>query len=367
MSLSASPRRRKPALTEEQKCMYSQEKVINFRFISKIVARHAPETLGADHIAPLELQEYLSEIGQFAELAYNVISVATVFAHLRILLEPGLPFEGYNAILTARLVSSFTGTTARLPGFVAYRANTRQLILAISGTNVDSAVQALYDVHALRHRHPSKRGKVHTGFWRLYKGIRDPALAALREGLKQFEGEIAEVVVTGHSMGAAVSQLFVLDVLRGLLPLGDIPLRVVGFGGPRVGTEGLRYGEDAFSEYAVKRHNDGGFSSSVPALPPKAFGYRHFVERPYYHEHGRLYRVPADLKEYSLFHCDAAPSSSLSSTSSLFSPSASSTDSEPTPLHPRGGHNYYNGRDMEKVARMIRWYWVKVEKHRLKR
>ncbi|KAJ7051146.1 Alpha/Beta hydrolase protein [Mycena amicta] len=341
MSLSASPRRRKPALTEEQKCMYSQEKVINFRFISKIVARHAPETLGADHIAPLELQEYLSEIGQFAELAYNVIS------------QPGLPFEGYNAILTARLVSSFTGTTARLPGFVAYRANTRQLILAISGTNVDSAVQALYD-----------RGKVHTGFWRLYKGIRDPALAALREGLKQFEGEIAEVVVTGHSMGAAVSQLFVLDVLRGLLPLGDIPLRVVGFGGPRVGTEGLvrfwhelvderrkRYGEDAFSEYAVKRHNDG-----VPALPPKAFGYRHFVERPYYHEHGRLYRVPADLKEYSLFHCDAAPSSSLSSTSSLFSPSASSTDSEPTPLHPRGGHNYYNGRDMEKVARMIRWF-----------
>ncbi|KAF7306290.1 Triacylglycerol lipase [Mycena indigotica] len=231
-------------LTEEQKLMYSNEKVTNFRLISR----------------------------QFAELAYNVIPVATAFQNLPVLVEPGLPLEGYRALLPARLLNSFVGTTAHLPGFVAYREDTGQLIVAISGTNVDSALQALYNIHALRHPHPSKRGKIHSGFWKLYKGIRTPCLAGLRDALTELNGRISEVVITGHSMGSAISQLLVLDILHdeSLLPLGNAPLHFVGFGGPRVGTEGLvnfwselvgkrqkQHGNKSFAEFAVKMHNDG--------------------------------------------------------------------------------------------------------------
>ncbi|KAF7319814.1 Triacylglycerol lipase [Mycena kentingensis (nom. inval.)] len=363
-SFSRKSRPPKPVLTEEQRLMYAQEKVINFRLVSRLVATHAPSTLGAKNLVSTELQDYLAEIGQFTELSYNLIPIETVFKHLPLLLEPGFPLEGFDALPHARVLRSFVGRTAHLPGFVAYRSNTRQIVVAISGTNVDSRQQALHDVWTLHHRHPSKRGKVHVGFWKLYKGIRELTVDALRDALQEYGGEVAEVVVAGHSMGAAMAQLLLLDLLRDetLAPIGATPLRFVGFGGPRVGSKGLvrfwrelveerraRYGDDAFVEYAVKMHNDG-----VPALPPLAFGYRHFVESPYYAEHGKLYRVPPELGEYSLFHIEGPPSQ-LSSTSSLLASSdSSSSSSQDPPLHPRGGHNYYNGRDMEKVARHIR-------------
>ncbi|KAF7310350.1 Triacylglycerol lipase [Mycena chlorophos] len=304
--------RKRVVLTPEQRAMYRDEKVTNFRLVSSLVASYAPDTLGPDHVASAETQQYLSEIGAYAELAYSLLPIETVFKHLHVLLEPEFPLEGYPAegLLNTSVVCSFVGRTADLPGFVAYRSDCRQLVVAISGTNVDSAVQALYDIRTLPHRHPSGRGKVHTGFWRLYKGIRDAALKGLKQGLRDFD--VAEVVLCGHSMGSAVSQLLVLDLLRDDSLIGSVPMRFVGFGGPRVGTKGLvnlwrelvakrrrRHGEHSFEEYAVKMHRDG-----VPVLPPKAFGYRHCVERPYYSRHGRLYHVPAHLGEYALFHVD---------------------------------------------------------------
>jgi len=68
------------------------------------------------------------------------------------------------------------------------------------------------------------------------------------------------------------------------------------------------------------------------------FGYRHFTPTPLYFVRGRLYHVPATESEYARF---------------LVSPD--SEDHEQIPEHPRGGHNYYNGRDLEKFARRMGW------------
>ena len=40
----------------------------------------------------------------------------------------------------------------------------------------------------------------------------------------------------------------------------------------------------------------------VPSLPPKLWGFRHFVQHPLYLEQGRLYHVPNSEAEFSLFH-----------------------------------------------------------------
>ncbi|KAJ7269627.1 Alpha/Beta hydrolase protein [Mycena rebaudengoi] len=331
-------------LTEEQRLMYSSEKLMNFRWISKIMATYSPYTLSSADFASMEVQEYLADIGQFAEVAYSTIPTQFIFDNLGTLMEPGFPLEGYDAFRNTTLVSSFVGKVAQLPGYVAFRHETKQLVVAFCGTT--SAMQAFYDVRALQHRHPSHRGNVHSGFWKLYKGIKAFALSGIRKGLD--EHDVSELVITGHSMGATVSQLLLLDILRDpdLISTGSLPLRLVVFGAPRVGTKDLRdywqmllnkhreqHGESSLSEYSVKTYNDG-----VPSLPPRAFGYRHFAQTPLYFVHGRLYHVPPASREYALFHVtpdlegDAAP-----------------------PEHPRGGHNYYNGRDMEKFARRIGW------------
>lgn len=50
-------------LTEEQRLMYSSEKLMNFRWISKIMATYSPYTLSSADFASMEVQEYLADIG----------------------------------------------------------------------------------------------------------------------------------------------------------------------------------------------------------------------------------------------------------------------------------------------------------------
>ncbi|KAJ6478744.1 Alpha/Beta hydrolase protein [Mycena vitilis] len=336
--------KRKYVLTKEQRHMYSSETLINFRWISKILATYAPHTLSATDFAPAEVKDYLSEIGQFAEATYSTLPTQFIFENLTTLLEPGFPLEGYDSLRDAELVSSFIGKTAHLPGYVSYRPQSKQLVIAFSGTT--TLTQAIYDVRALHHRHQSRRGQVHSGFWKLYKGIKSFALEGIRKGLA--DHDIGEIVITGHSMGATVSQLLLMDILRdeNLIFIGPTPLKLVVFGAPRSGNVELveywkelvdhrraKYGEASISEYSVKTYNDG-----VPSMPPLAFGYRHFAQSPFYFIHGRLYQVPPPSREYALFHL----------TPDL-------EDEKNVPDYPRGGHNYYNGRDMEKFARRIMW------------
>jgi hypothetical protein len=80
------------------------------------------------------------------------------------------------------------------------------------------------------------------------------------------------------------------------------------------------------------------FLKGVPSLPPASLGYQHFTERPLYFYHGLLFHVPATENEHGLF--DVAEDA---------------LDTTRTWEHPRGGHNYYNGRDMEGTARRMQW------------
>ncbi|KAF8162461.1 Alpha/Beta hydrolase protein [Mycena galopus ATCC 62051] len=249
----ARPPPRKYVLTKEQRHMYK--------------TTYADYTLSSKDLAPMEVKDYLSEID--------------------------FPLEGYESVRDAKLVSAFVGKTAKLPGYVAYRPQTKQLVAAFCGTT--TLTQAVYDVRALHHRHPSRRAKFIPG---------------IRKGLT--EHDVAELVITGHSMGGTVSQLLLMDILRDedLVPVGPIPLKLVVFGAPRSGNEDLvkywcelldgrrtKYGEGSMSEYSVKAYNDG-----VPALPPSALGYRHYAQSPFYFVHGRLYQVPSDSREYTLFY-----------------------------------------------------------------
>ncbi|KAJ7634587.1 Alpha/Beta hydrolase protein [Roridomyces roridus] len=338
----------KYVLSEEQKRMYASEKLMNFRWIAKVMATYSPYTLSPADFAPAEVQQYISSIGQFAEVAYSVMPVEFLFENLTTMLEPTFPLEGYESFRDAIFVAAFVGRVADVPGYITYRSQAKQLIVAFTGTA--SAMQAFYDIRALKHSHPSRRGKVHSGFWKLYKGIKAFALEGIRKGLAQHD--VQELVITGHSMGGAVSQLLLLDILRdeNLVPVGSLPIKLVVFGAPRSGTKGLvkywgelvdkrreKCGEDSIIEYSVKTYNDG-----VPALPPRYFGYRHYVQTPFYFLHGNLYRIPPSESEYTSFHVSSDESKDPEKLVSL-------------PIHPRGGHNYYNGRDMEKLLRRANW------------
>lgn len=63
-------------------------------------------------------------------------------------------------------------------------------------------------------------------------------------------------------------------------------------------------------------------------------GYRHLSRTPIYFRDGRFYHVPDGEGEAGSFNVDPVQS---------------------TAAHPSGGHNYYNGRDMERTLRRLQW------------
>ncbi|KAF9482285.1 alpha/beta-hydrolase [Pholiota conissans] len=331
-------------LTEEQRRMYASEKLFNFRWISKVVATRSPYTLTEADLVPQNIYQELAELGQFAELAYSAVSIEFLLRNFDTLSRPGFPLEGYNALSDVVLVDAFRGGRAELPVYIVYRPNTKQLIVSIAGTS--SAKHILHDLNALKSRHPSGEGGVHRGFYELFKDILSPALEGIQRGIATHSPQ--EVVLTGHSMGGSVAYLLCAELLTEKTQLlsPEQKLQIAVFGSPRVGDakfvnyfRGLvasfrkRRGDKTFHEYSTKAYNDG-----VPALPPMRFGYRHFCQEPLYTVGGKLYKVPSSESEHALFHVQM------------------SNDHESSHVvFPRGGHNYYNGRDLERFARRILW------------
>ena len=242
---------------------------MNFRVIARITASYSSYTLTPNDLAPGAISIELSDLGQFAEISYSSFPTEYLFANLDWLTEPDFPLEGYNALRSAVLLAPIRGQRANLGAYIAYRPDHKQLVVSISGTS--NLSQAFQDVRTLHHRYRAGPGcAVHTGFWKMYKGVRTELLDALAKGLR--EKEVAELVITGHSMGGALSYLLALDLLlpgRVELPAG-LPVKLAVFGAPRCGNEKLvqlwldlvkdyraKNGDESFKELSVKAYNDG--------------------------------------------------------------------------------------------------------------
>ncbi|KAF8815114.1 alpha/beta-hydrolase [Phlegmacium glaucopus] len=345
-STSPSTEQQDVTLTEEQRRMYATEKLDNFRWISKVVATFSPYTLTIADRAPVSLHQTLADLGQFAEVAYSAVPIEFLFEYFTLLRQPGYPLETYDALHDAVLVDSFRGASANIPIFIAYRPLLGQLVVAVSGTS--SVKQALQDLRVWRCSHPSGRGTVHTGFWTLYQDIKSQAITGIQKGVADYS--VREIVLTGHSMGGSMAYLLCLDLLTEhqiWLKNLNVNIKVAVFGAPRTGDTALveyfqelstsyqkAHGQDALKEYSLKGYNDG-----VPALPPARLGYRHFCKEPLYTVGGVLYNIPATESEHSLFHVMDEGNNREGSA----------------PLFPLGGHNYYNGRELERFARRINW------------
>lgn len=386
-------------LTVEQRQMYAAEKLVNFRFIAKLLGTRSHHVLTSADLAPLTLQSELSIFSQFAEVAYSVVPVKLVFEKLDVLSGTGFPLEGYDALKDSVFVDAVRGEVADVPAYVAYRPQLKQLVVAFSGTA--SFSQVIQDLRASKTPYPrpskesSQRSRcaVHTGFWKLYEGIGSAMLKIVKGALEKFEVE--EIVLTGHSMGGVLCYLLAMDLL---VPGADVlssltksmRWKIVAFGSPRWANDDMarywtdtvrayraQHGEGSLLEFSVKGLNDGKIrihyylprsdipsllcSSGVPALPPTYLGYRHVCETPLYFTKGNLYRIPTSEREHAFFSVDTDSTTSsepvrgrtASTASSL--PSSASTGHHSGYLHPRGGHNYYSERDMEKMQRRMRW------------
>lgn len=179
---------------------YARESLVNFRSISRICATRSKRPLTREDRVPLEVVLELSEIGQFAELAYTPIPITYIMKNLDSLTREHFPLEGYDALHDSVLVTHTHGAVADVQTFVVYRKRTRQVLAAFSGTA--NLAQCIYDLNLTRHHYHNgtlRRGRVHHGFWKMFKGLRLYIMRAIEAACAQFDVE--ELVLTGAFLG----------------------------------------------------------------------------------------------------------------------------------------------------------------------
>lgn len=125
--------------------------------------------------------------------------------------------------------------------------------------------------------------KVHAGFYIAYMEVSSIVKAQVQLILSKYRS--AEIYVTGHSLGAALSALAALDIKS---TFGRVD-QLCNFGQPRVGNQ-------QFADYLAAELPDTfrviHYADLVPQLPPvELLGYRHGGAEIWYTEDMQRYQV----------------------------------------------------------------------------
>ena len=263
------------------------EKFCNYRWIitSGMTKRSLYELTRKD-THPDTPYKLLSDIGCFAEMAHCIFNARLIWSHIDSLLQPNFPLYYYQGLRGSRLENIIYGKKADIRALVVHRPAEKQIVIAFSGTT--TLGQAVHDLISIRSKYTPLRGgesngeKVHYGFWLLYIGIRARIVDALKKTISKLKHcNIKEVIVTGHSLGGALSSYFILDVIDIFPDLIAMQsslnkLTLIVYGSPRPGNSALanRYKNSvadfkrspknlSYADYSVRMNNDGKLGTGL--------------------------------------------------------------------------------------------------------
>lgn len=123
------------------------------------------------------------------------------------------------------------------------------------------------DINAFRqdYRPISGFGQVHTGFQDVYELVRDGIAADLADATSGCD----QILITGHSLGAALAVLAAPDIAEAMPP-NTIEPRLITFAGPKAGSADFAASFNAVIESCYRVVN---FLDIVPYLPPGAYAH----------------------------------------------------------------------------------------------
>lgn len=161
-------------------------------------------------------------------------------------------------------------------GYVAYSKPLNTIVIAFRGT------RTYYGwIRNLRFAKPDcpfanapEDAKVHLGFLEAWFYLRVEVLDHLEKLTKLYPQ--SHLLITGHSLGGAISTLAMADIYNSTTPLDVKSWNVVTYGQPRVGNRPFVDWLSTFSDVDYSRivnEND-----PVPHLPPAFVGFQHVPE-----------------------------------------------------------------------------------------
>lgn len=187
--------------------------------------------------------------------------------------------------------------------FVGYAAASDQVVISFRGTLESSFSNWWSDLSSLRLISsplcPAPDCKIGDGFAHAYGALQPDILIALRKLLSAHPH--ANVLVTGHSLGAALANLCAVDCVN-----NGIPVSTINFGAPRTGNRQFAdyYNQSIGEKWRVTHYRD-----PIPHLPPLGFvGFWHTSTEVFFsEEHGSSHRVCGGSGEDETCSLDLTP------------------------------------------------------------
>jgi len=160
-------------------------------------------------------------------------------------------------------------------------ASEDNIILFFRGTIEKENAKTNVDVIKTKAPSLGKKEKIHRGFWRAYKKIKDAILEELMVLLKEKD---RKVWITGHSLGAALAGIAAFDIQKSY-----VKKNIEGsylFGLPRFCNNKFARSYDRLLKritFRIVNNND-----MVPRVPPRSIGYSHIGALYYFNSKGEL-------------------------------------------------------------------------------
>lgn len=153
-------------------------------------------------------------------------------------------------------------------GWVCYSKNTETIVVAYKGTDCIYDILRDFEFDSEPYACVPNYGMVHVGFQHIYSAIRESVIELIK-GLPQAK----RCIVTGHSLGGALSQLSAPDLYYQHL-LAEAPA-IVNFASPRAGHQDFvdKLSADIKDYTRVVNKWD-----VIPMTPPMCNGYQHAGE-----------------------------------------------------------------------------------------
>ena len=166
-----------------------------------------------------------------------------------------------------------------LQGYVGYMKNYKNIYVVLRGS---SSVINWLDDFEIRlvpyNTFPECNCKVHNGFYKSALGVKDKTISTVKLLKKRFP--TYNVVVTGHSYGAACGQLLAMELQK-----EGIDVDVYDFGQPRVGNKIYAdFVNTVIHDHWRFVHN----KDTVPHVPFESMGYLHSCREIFEDANGKM-------------------------------------------------------------------------------
>jgi len=187
----------------------------------------------------------------------------------------GAPCEAAGSDIDVFQVGGNDGTIPMY--FVAHDPSTNTIVVAHQGTDpnnllsiLNDAKFGLVDLNTTRFTAAAGKGiQVHEGFQETFERTADSMLAGVQKGLA--DNNAKNVLVTGHSLGAAVATLDAMFLKENLDP--SVQLTTTVFGLPRVGDQA--WADFVDSSLGTSLSFITNQDDPVPTVPPEFLGFVH--------------------------------------------------------------------------------------------